>query len=186
MPYVLRDGDKLDLRRARLFLCACVRRLPRATSGSNRAAVELAERYACGQAGVDEVRSMRFTYRFQFLHPAGILLGPDERGALDLVQRGLIWLEAFDTSETEMAARLAIWKDLMGGDGIRFDPAWASWEYHTVRRMAQAIDHTRDFDQMPILGDALEDAGCTHAAILEHCRATAVHVRGCWLLEGLK
>jgi hypothetical protein len=62
--------------------------------------------------------------------------------------------------EPKWRPRLAIWKDLMGGDGIRFDPAWASWEYHTVRRMAQAIDHTRDFDQMPILGDALEDAGC--------------------------
>jgi len=36
---------------------------------------------------------------------------------------------------------------------------------------------------MPILADALEDAGCTDAAILEHCRGPGPHVRGCWVVD---
>ena len=44
------------------------------------------------------------------------------------------------------------------------------------------IYEDRAFD-MPILGDALEDAGCTNAAILKHCRSGAEHVRGCWCLD---
>jgi hypothetical protein len=39
---------------------------------------------------------------------------------------------------------------------------------------------------MPVLGDALEDAGCQDAAILDHCRQASDHVRGCWLLDLLR
>ena len=42
----------------------------------------------------------------------------------------------------------------------------------------------RDFGAMPILADALQDAGCEDAAILDHCRdANGVHVRGCWVVD---
>ena len=50
-------------------------------------------------------------------------------------------------------------------------------------RFAQAIYAERAFDRMPILGDALEDAGCTDAAILQHCRRDGQHVRGCWAID---
>ncbi|WP_255359505.1 hypothetical protein [Gemmata sp. SH-PL17] len=36
---------------------------------------------------------------------------------------------------------------------------------------------------MPILGDALQDAGCDSADVLNHCREPAVHVRGCWVVD---
>jgi hypothetical protein len=36
---------------------------------------------------------------------------------------------------------------------------------------------------MPILGDALEEAGCSDTTILDHCRQPAEHVRGCWLVD---
>jgi hypothetical protein len=43
---------------------------------------------------------------------------------------------------------------------------------------------SRDFSAMPILADALQDAGCDSAAILDHCRdANATHVRGCWVVD---
>jgi hypothetical protein len=41
----------------------------------------------------------------------------------------------------------------------------------------------RDFASMPILADALEEAGCTSGAILEHCCGPGPHVRGCWLAD---
>jgi hypothetical protein len=53
----------------------------------------------------------------------------------------------------------------------------------TVLALAELIHNDRAFDRLPILGDALEDAGCTNAAILDHCRSAGVHVRGCWLLD---
>jgi hypothetical protein len=36
---------------------------------------------------------------------------------------------------------------------------------------------------MPILGDALQDAGCESAEILDHCRGPGPHVRGCWVVD---
>jgi hypothetical protein len=36
---------------------------------------------------------------------------------------------------------------------------------------------------MPILADALEEAGCDHADILTHCREPGEHVLGCWVVD---
>jgi hypothetical protein len=58
-----------------------------------------------------------------------------------------------------------------------------SWGDGTVRRLARAIYDERAFDRMPILGDALEEAGSADGAILGHCRGTERHARGCWLLD---
>jgi hypothetical protein len=61
------------------------------------------------------------------------------------------------------------------------DPAWLT---STVIALARGIYDDRAFDRMPILADALEDAGCDNADILAHCRdADATHVRGCWVVD---
>jgi hypothetical protein len=49
--------------------------------------------------------------------------------------------------------------------------------------LAQSIYTDRAFDRMPILADALEDAGCDNADILNHCRQPGEHVRGCWAVD---
>jgi hypothetical protein len=51
--------------------------------------------------------------------------------------------------------------------------------------LAQAIDDERAFDRLPILADALEDAGCTDADLLNHCRGPGLHVMGCWVVDML-
>ena len=53
----------------------------------------------------------------------------------------------------------------------------------TIPRLAQQMYDSRDFSSMPILADALEEAGCTSADILEHCRRPETHVRGCWVVD---
>ena len=45
------------------------------------------------------------------------------------------------------------------------------------------IDDDRAFDRLPVLADALQDAGCDNADILTHCRSGGEHVRGCWVLD---
>jgi hypothetical protein len=50
--------------------------------------------------------------------------------------------------------------------------------------LANGIYAERAFDRMPILADALQDAGCDSEALLSHLRdADATHVRGCWALD---
>jgi hypothetical protein len=53
----------------------------------------------------------------------------------------------------------------------------------TVKQLAESIYQERAFDRLPILADALEEVGCTDAAILEHCRGPGPHVRGCWVVD---
>src|SRR5262249_11199696 len=54
------------------------------------------------------------------------------------------------------------------------------WLTRTVKALAGQIYNDRAFDRMPVLADALEEAGCTVAEVLEHCRNGGEHVRGCW------
>jgi hypothetical protein len=60
------------------------------------------------------------------------------------------------------------------------DPAWRT---STVTALAAQVYESRDFGAMPILADALQDAGCDSADILDHCRGGGPHVRGCWVVD---
>jgi hypothetical protein len=62
-------------------------------------------------------------------------------------------------------------------------PAVLAYHGATVPRLAQAIRDTRDFDHLPVLADALEEAGCTGPDLLAHCRGPGPHVLGCWVLD---
>jgi hypothetical protein len=68
----------------------------------------------------------------------------------------------------------------------RADPAWREWQHGTVVGLARTIYEEPAFEQMPVLADALEDAGCTNEAILAHCRQDTAHARGCWVLDMLR
>lgn len=65
------------------------------------------------------------------------------------------------------------------------DPGWLGHEQGTVLSLARTIYDEGAFDRLPILADALEDAGCTDAVVLAHCRGDGPHVRGCWVLDRL-
>jgi hypothetical protein len=62
-------------------------------------------------------------------------------------------------------------------------PSWLTWNDGTARKIAQAIYDERAFERLPVLADALEDAGCDDADILRHCREPGEHVRGCWVID---
>jgi len=57
------------------------------------------------------------------------------------------------------------------------------WNDRTVVRIAERIYSERAFDLLPILGDALEEAGCNDPQILAHTRQPGSHARGCWVLD---
>jgi len=66
---------------------------------------------------------------------------------------------------------------------LLIEPLWLSWNDATVVSIAHRIYDGRRFSDLPILGDALQDAGCDQADILNHCRQPGEHVRGCWLVD---
>lgn len=68
---------------------------------------------------------------------------------------------------------------------VILDSSWLSWKANVVLKMAQVIYRKRCFRNVPILADALEEAGCRDADILTHCRAPMEHVRGCWVVDAL-
>lgn len=53
----------------------------------------------------------------------------------------------------------------------------------TVLALATGIYSDRAFDHLPILADALQDAGCDNDDILSHCRSDGPHARGCWVVD---
>ena len=59
------------------------------------------------------------------------------------------------------------------------------WRTSTVLDLARTIYDRRAFELMPILSDALLDAGCDHQMIQEHCRCGRPHARGCWVLDAI-
>ena len=61
-----------------------------------------------------------------------------------------------------------------------FKPAWLTTN---VELLARGISNDAAYDRLPILADALEDAGCDSADILDHCRGPGPHVRGCWVVD---
>jgi hypothetical protein len=57
------------------------------------------------------------------------------------------------------------------------------WRTETVRLLAGGVHADQAFDRLPILADALEEAGCDNAELLAHCRGPGPHVPGCWALD---
>jgi hypothetical protein len=65
----------------------------------------------------------------------------------------------------------------------RVEATWLAWQGGLVASMAGHIHDSGDFGAMPVLADALEEAGCTDAELLAHCRSGTGHLRGCWAVD---
>ncbi|MBY0522827.1 MAG: hypothetical protein K2R98_05495 [Gemmataceae bacterium] len=67
--------------------------------------------------------------------------------------------------------------------GKAVDPAWLTWDSGTVPRLTQAIAEEHAYDRLPILADALEEAGCSDTELLTHCRRGGEHAGTCWVTD---
>ncbi len=65
------------------------------------------------------------------------------------------------------------------------DPAWLRWQGGLAPRMAADLERQRRWADLPVLADALEEAGCAERLILGHCRAGKRHARTCWVVNFL-
>jgi hypothetical protein len=181
---------QLGARRSRLLAVAfCHTRLPDFDDTGFRAALKTISRYADGDATRDELEAARvwarteavkandksFTARGDFAWAVGFAaqtpVSPSRIGTV--IDRG-----------TDGPALLGLLRDVVGNPfrPVVFDP---SWRTETVLALARQMYESREFSAMPILADALMDAGCDADDVLNHCRDSFLHVRGCWVLDGV-
>jgi hypothetical protein len=87
-----------------------------------------------------------------------------------------------DAEDRAKAAMADLLRDIAGSPcrPVGLDPAWLT---STVVALAHGIYADRAFDRMPILADALQDAGCDNEDVLDHCRGPGPHARGCWVVD---
>jgi len=178
---------KKDPRRLRLLAAACVR-LALPADPWIVGIIDVVERFADGQATRAEFLAARKKVRTADpkIHRHAGLLGR-YNGLTDDAMEGL-------TGAVENARRLSkkegkavecgLIRCVFGNPyrPVAFDPTWLT---STVVAVARGIYDDHAFDRMPLLADALQDAGCEDGAILMHCRGGGPHTRGCWALDGL-
>ena len=95
---------------------------------------------------------------------------------------GVEWDEKY---ADEPDHQLALLRDIFGNPfrPVAADSAWLTWHNGLLVTMARQMYDSRDFSDLPVLADALEEAGCDNADILTHCRQPGPHVRGCWVVD---
>ncbi len=91
-----------------------------------------------------------------------------------------------EVRKAEERQQAALLRDIFGPLPFRrvvIDPAWLHWNNGTVSALARRIYDERAFHDLPILADALEDAGCSDEDLLGHCLGEGHHVPGCWVVD---
>jgi hypothetical protein len=182
-------------RRLRLFACGCYRLIwKRIKLAGIREAVEKAEEFADGTLSKQALA--------QFRYPRGnprrdtpdwrLILSIPSLVTTKVVPGHIAWLtrcavepEKYEPQKDwhEFQAQADLVRDSFANPfhPVSFD---ASWRTSTAVAIAQQMYESRDFAAMPILADALQDAGCDNDDILNHCRdAKGFHVRGCWVVD---
>jgi hypothetical protein len=166
-------------RKLQLVACACFRLLQlEMLHFRNRLAVETAEQYA---EGAIRRREMKKICKHSDL-PWLAHLGPSP-----LAQLAVEFLMRDRPTEGAFLAADII-RDVLGDPfhPVALRHSWLRREGRAVRHLADAIAVEGRYNELPILADALEDAGCTERALLEHCRGPGPHIRGCWALDLLR
>jgi hypothetical protein len=200
---------KASDRKFRLWAIACCRRIWHLlTDDRSRRAIELSEHFADDRVALEEVMAClhEAVEAAQTSRPP-----PDaaeaacfEMAVADLGLAGAADAAAdaaapaaaatlcqdrpfYDYDPSRLAAeRVAegrLVRDVFGNPFHPVTSADPAWLIPKVIVLARVIYEERTFDRMPELADALEEATCTHAEILSHCRRPGEHVPGCWVLD---
>jgi hypothetical protein len=198
--------DRFLSRPLRLFACACVHRIWQLLADKQfREAIEVAERYADGDTTKKQLEALHNRCHKLASTPlrntrTDPMTSTAEIAATDCLRADPVeaamygaWYAALAEARTDSANGRA-WKVVRAEQAtlireifenpyrwpLTLDPEWLT---STVVALARQMYKSRDFSAMPILADALQDAGCDNADILDHCRGPGAHVRGCWVVD---
>ena len=167
-------------RKLRLFSVAALKKVKSASEENGTEthrkvliAYELAERFADGGISVQDLRR---AWGENLAH-----CWPERayEWAREVASPGRGILPCSGISSVDAVALL---RDIFGNPfrPVAINPRWLT---SNVVNLANAIYSERAFDRLPILSDALMDAGCNDDEILNHCRSEGPHVRGCWVVD---
>lgn len=184
-------GGRASDRKLRLFAVACCRRLWHLLHDErSRKAVEEAERFADGNATAQELIAAQDA-AFAVFYAAAL---PVTHSPAHAAANAAAYCATYSATDAVIAAggaaslaggactkvdQAILLRDVFGNPFRRaaFEPGWLTPHVVALARTAYA---ERAFDALPILADALEEAGCDNADILTHLRGAGPHVRGCW------
>jgi hypothetical protein len=203
---------KCSPRKLRLFACACCYRVRDRFQGEEFwELVLLCERFADGRVSRQEVKRLtHFIQEAGFHNSRGFDASLYAAGECNF--RGSQRVDRYTAWDAEWAAdacaRYAAGRSNPYREGDEPPPAYFTestnqcgglrdlfgdpprpvtfaprWRTPTVLALAEGAYEERDFARLPVLADALEEAGCDNGAVLEHCRAEREHHRGCWVVD---
>jgi hypothetical protein len=199
-------GPREPDRQHRLFAAACCRRIwHRLPDDRCRQAVETLERFADGlcteadrdlelatlqnqpdlYAGLSDTQARAMSAALACAGWNGVdylrlaIEAAEDCAAAEAFTRGEFDLAVYSAEERAQCDYI---RDMFPNPSraVIADPSWPT---STVVALAAQMYESRDFSPMPILADALQDAGCDNADILDHCRGPGPHVRGCWVVD---
>lgn len=186
-------------RKFRLFTCACCRTIEKELPDEAIWLLDAVEAYLDGQLDWAGLNNVKAQARTPVMQGIGIPTAASEaavkavmalawgtgarpfHGASDVLsgcfqaRRQTAWRKA----NREFAG---YFRDIVENPfrPVAFDPAWRT---STAVAVADGVYEERAFDRLPILADALQDAGCESDDVLSHCRGDGPHVRGCWVVD---
>ncbi len=190
-------------RKLRLFVCACCRRIWHLLDDRCRNYIEVFERCLDGLVGRKELfHTEKPSFdNLRGLNPHSAAYVASYLVSQITTQSGTGWALAwnavsearqalllqspqFDNS-VECKAQAAHIREIFGNpfSPVLIERTILRWQDAIVPKLAQGLYGQLAFDLLPILADALEEAGCTNAYILNHCRQPGEHVRGCWVID---
>jgi hypothetical protein len=196
-PMFLELDQYTSHRKLRLFACACCRHPGAEFLQDEPAMLEVAERYAEGTISFDEFEKAGRDY----LYGRPIRAGSSPFGsAVGELISSAVWVCAgraravvvdivrhsgLSTREAEWRRQCALLRCVFGNP--YYAPDWDSgclkWNGGVVAHLATSIYEERAFERLPLLADALEDAGCGDRELIGHLRQPGPHCRGCWPLD---
>jgi len=203
MILFLQATGKVSARKLRLVAVTCCRRVwPLLTDERSRRAVELAEQSVdelISWSALDATSTAAREVKHHEYHAdvAAFAASYAPTPILEFAHVVGIMQTAAEAPDTgvhlEESAQAALLREVFGPLPFRpfhVAPALLRWNDGIVRRLADAVyderklpEGTLDATRIAVLGDALEDAGCDNADILNHCRQPDVHVRGRWVVD---
>ena len=184
----LRDSRASD-RKLRLFAVGGCRRIwPSITDPRSRLAVETSERFVGGSATAVELRAAQIAAdaAADEAQGGGEVDAADAAADVGTDFRACAIAAAdadYPNRQAEYLVQAGMLRDIFGplpSHPVPVDPAWLT---STVVALARQVYESGDFTPMPVLADALQDAGCEREDILSHCRSDGRHVRGCWVVD---
>jgi hypothetical protein len=200
VSFLCHHDPPLPLRKMRLFACACLGLIREQFAERKlHKGLALAEQLAEGRLGPGAGLQVALRLRGKVGdRPRGLPAAPLSTAEMrrlavaaalasdHAVADAWPWVARLLPADAPVSPGLLL-RDIAGNPFRPFepDPAWLTFQGGLIRRLAHDIYNEQRFAEMPVLGDVLEDAGCRNQAVLDHCRSTGPHVRGCWLLDSL-